>query len=67
MFFDRMVLEWRERDHEELDREFHLDINAQQGLKIGGLYKFWQFGDLRAQPKLLQMLVDYWEPDTEAF
>ena len=63
----RMVLEWREREHEDVDREFHRYINAQQALKICGLYKFWKVGGLRDQPRLLHMFVDYWDPDTEAF
>ena len=62
-----MVLEWREREHEDVDREFHWYINAQQALKICGLYKFWKLGGLRDQPRLLHMFVDYWDPDTEAF
>ena len=67
MFFDRMVLEWRELEHDEVDKEFHRYINAQQALKRCGLYNFWKLGGLRAQPRLLQMFVDYWDPDTKDF
>ena len=31
------------------------------------LYKFWCLGGLRAKPRLLQMLVDYWDLDLESF
>ena len=62
-----MVLERRECEHEDVDREVHRDINVQQALKICGLYNFWKLGGLRAQPRLIQMFVDYWDPDTEAF
>ena len=31
------------------------------------MYKFLRLGSLRANPRLLQMLVDYWDPDTETF
>ena len=40
---------------------------AQQALRRCGLYKFWCLGGLRAKPGLLQMLVDYWDPDSESF
>ena len=51
--FCRMVLEQREREHEDVDRIVHGDINAQQALKGFGLCKFWQLGGLRTQPRLL--------------
>ena len=40
---------------------------AQQALHACGLYKFWCLCSLRAKPRLLQMLVDYWDPDSESF
>ena len=40
---------------------------AQQALRACELYKFWCLGDLRAKPRLLQMLVDYWDPNSESF
>ena len=40
---------------------------AQHALCACGLYKFWCLGGLRAKPRLLQMLVDYWDPDSESF
>ena len=57
--FYRMVLEWRECEHEDVDREVHQDINAQQVLKICGLDKFWKLVGIRAQPRLIHMFVDY--------
>ena len=41
------------------------DIMAQQALWAYGLYKFWCFGSLRAKPRLLQLLVDYWDLEYE--
>ena len=67
MFFSKMVLESRKHDHKDMDKAVHQDINAQQDLKICVLYKFWKLGSLRAQPRFLQMLVDYWDPDIEYF
>ena len=40
------------------------DLMAQQALRPCGLYNFWCLGILRAKPRLLQMLVDYWDPDS---
>jgi hypothetical protein len=62
-----MVLEWREREHEEVDAAVERDAGAQLALKICGLYKFWALKGMRAQVRLLQMLVNYWDPETEAF
>ena len=56
-----MVLEWREHEHEDVD------ILAQQDFRACGLYKFWHRGSLREKPRLLQMLVDYWDPNSETF
>jgi hypothetical protein len=36
-------------------------------LKICGLYKFWALKGMRAQVRLLQLLVNYWDPDSETF
>ena len=63
----RMLLEWRECEHEDFDRVVHGDSNAQKVLQRCGLYKLWKLGSLRSQPRLLQMFVDYWDADTEAF
>ena len=62
-----MVLEWREREHGNVEEAVWGDLMAQQALRACGLYKFWCLGSLRAKPRLLQMLVDYWDPDSESF
>ena len=43
------------------------DLMDQQALRACGLYKFWCLGNLRAKPRLLQLLVDYWDPESETF
>ena len=58
IFLCMMVLEWRERVHEDVDREILGDVNAQQALIRCGLYKFWNLGGLRSQPRILQMFMD---------
>ena len=39
----------------------------QKALHACGIYKFWCLGSLRAKPRLLQLLVDYWDLDSESF
>ena len=62
-----MVLEWREREHEEVYVVVERDPGAQMTLKICGLYKFWAPKGMRAQVRLIQLFVYYWEPDSESF
>ena len=44
VFLCRMVLEWREREHEDVDREFLDDLNAQKALKCVGCTIFGILG-----------------------
>ena len=62
-----MVLEWREREHGDVEEAIQGDLTDQQALHTCSLYKFWCLGSLRAKPRLLQMLVDYWDLDSESF
>ena len=66
-FLCRMVLEWREREDEDIDRDVQANLMAQQDLRACGLYKFWLLGSLREKPRLVQILVDYWDPDSKTF
>ena len=60
-------MEWREREHEEVDVVVGRDLVAQATLNRGGLYKFWFLKGMRAQVRLLEMLVGYWDLDRERF
>ena len=62
-----MVLEWREHGHGDVEEAVHGDLMAQQALRACRLYKFWCLSGLRAKPRLLQMIVDYWDPDSVSF
>ena len=62
-----MVLEWREREHRDVEEAVQGDLMAQLALRACGLYNFWCFGSLRAKPRLLQLLVDYCDPNSENF
>ena len=54
-----MVLEWREKEHGDVEEVVQGDLMAQQELRACGLYKVWCLGSPRAKPRLLQLLVDY--------
>jgi hypothetical protein len=62
-----MVLEWRERENEDIDTIVDRDLGAQMALKRCGLYKFWVLKGMRAQVRLLEMLVGYRDLDSESF
>ena len=62
-----MVLEWREREHGDVEEAVQAHFMAQQALRACGLYKFWCLGSLRKKPSLLQLLVDNWDPESETF
>ena len=62
-----MVLQGREREHGDVEEAMQGNLVAQQALQVCGLYKFWCLGSLRAKPRLLQLLVDYWDPESETF
>jgi hypothetical protein len=54
-----MLLEWRERNHEEVYATVDRDLVAEAALKICGLYKFWVLKGMRDQVRLLEMLMGY--------
>jgi hypothetical protein len=62
-----MVLKWREREHEGVDAVVDRDLVAQADLKRCGFYKFWALKGMRAQVRLLEMLVGYWDPNSKRF
>jgi hypothetical protein len=67
LFFCRMYVHWREREHEDISALVGEDPNAVAALMQCGLLKFFLCPFMRAQPRLLNALVDYWHPDAEAF
>ena len=62
-----MLLEWREREHGDVEEVVQGDLMAQKTLRACGLYKFWCLGSLRAKPRLIQLLLDYCDPKSETF
>jgi hypothetical protein len=65
--FCRMYVHWREREHEDIDAlvlEYPASLVV---LAQCGLLKFFKCPLMRAQPRMLNALVDYWHPESEAF
>jgi hypothetical protein len=56
-----------EREHAKVYASMERDARAQLARKICGLCKFWVVKGMRAQVRLLQMLVNFWDLEIEAF
>jgi hypothetical protein len=65
--FGRMYVQWREREHEVANEAVAADLNVMVVLTQCGLVKIFLCLFMRAQPRLLNALVDYWHLDAEAF
>jgi hypothetical protein len=62
-----MYVHWREREHEGIDVLVKEDRIAIATLKQCGLWKLFQCPFMRAQPRLLNALIEYWHLDAEVF
>ena len=62
-----MVVEWREREHEEEYDAILGNPEATNALLQCGLLKFFKVLNMKAQKKLLRKLVEYWDPVDEVF
>jgi hypothetical protein len=62
-----MFVQWREHEHEEVDNVVVDDVDATNSLRQCGMYNFFLTSGMRAQRRLLNLLIDYWHPDAEAF
>jgi hypothetical protein len=63
----RMYVQWREREHEEISELVVGDLKVVAMLMQCGLLKFFLCPFMRAQPRLLNALIDYWHLDAKAF
>jgi hypothetical protein len=66
-FFFRMPVTWREREHAAVDNEVMNNDEALDALRGCGLLKFFKLPNMKANTRLLEMLIDYWDVDEEAF
>ena len=63
----KMVLEWREREHEDLDQEGLHDAPTVNLLRSSGLLKFFCTSPMRANVRLLEFMINYWDHDMGMF
>jgi hypothetical protein len=62
-----MVLEWREREHEEDNANAENHPPTIATLRDCGLLKYFRIPGMRAQVQLLEYLVRMWDPDQQVF
>jgi hypothetical protein len=62
-----MVMEWREREHEEDDAIARNNPGTIVALRDCGLLKFFCISGIRAQVRLLEYLVHMWDVDQQVF
>jgi hypothetical protein len=62
-----MVLEWREREHEDDNETAKNHPLTLASLRDCGLLKYFRIPGMRAQVQLLEHLVRMWDPDQQVF
>ena len=62
-----MVLEWRECEHEDMDQEALQDAPIMNVLRSSGLLKFFYTSPMRANVRLLEFMINYWDHDLGVF
>ena len=55
----KMVLEWREREHEDMDQEALQDALTVNVLRSSGLLKFFCTSPMWANVCLLEFMINY--------
>ena len=58
-----MVLEWREREHEDMDQEALQDAPMVNALGQSGFLKFFCTSPMQSNVHLLEFLINYWDHD----
>ena len=54
------MLDWREREHEDVDSAALNHQPTIDALRACGLYKYWVIPGMRAQVPFLEWLVERW-------
>ena len=62
-----MVLEWREREHEDMDQEALWDAPMVNVLQQSGLLKFFCTSAMRSNVRLLEFMINYGDHDLGMF
>ena len=63
----KRVLEWREREHEDMDQEALQDAPTVNVLCSSGLLKFFCTSPMWANVYLLEFMINYWDHDLGMF
>ena len=63
----KMVLEWREWEHEDMDQEVLQSVPTVHALQISGLLKFFCTSPMRDNVCLLEFMINYWDHDLGMF
>jgi len=61
------MVDWKEREHEDIDTQAIVDPNCLEALRNYGLLKFFLTLGMQAQPKLLWYLISLWGINWEIF
>ena len=61
------MLDWREREHEEVDEAAINHQPSLDALRGCGLYKYWSIPGMRAQVRFLEWLVERWNVQEQCF
>ena len=62
-----MVLEWREREHENMGQEALQSVPAVHALQMSGLLKFFCTSPMQTNVHLLEFTINYWDHDLGMF
>ena len=61
------MLDWREREHEDVDAAAWNHQPSLDALRACSLYKYWAILGMRAQVDFLQWMVDRWSVQDQCF
>ena len=61
------MLDWREREHEDVDAAALTHQPTIDALRACGLYKYWVIPGMRAQVPFLEWLVERWHIQDQCF
>ena len=62
-----MVLEWREREHEDMDQEALRNAPMVNALQQSGLLKLFCTSPMQSNVRLLEFMINYWDHDIGSF
>ena len=66
-FSFRMIVTWREREHTTIDNEVMNDQQGLDALRGCGLLEIFKMPKMKANTRLLEMLIHYWSIEDDAF